>query len=128
MCEHQSDALNVLDLSGRVKDMAGRLRANREKQRHEAARLKVIQDMSQEELASILRRLEDQVDAQRQTCVQTHLEALRAKSTLCKAERVADQADLQYQSAHTTLYMLEGSVMLLAKASLMSLEGAATTT
>src|SRR5881628_823870 len=69
--------------------------------------------MSQEELASILRRLEDQVDAQHRTCIRTHLEALRAKSALCKAERAADQADLQCQSAYTALHLLEGSVRLL---------------
>ena len=82
--------MNALDLSGRIKDMAARVHAGLEEQRHEAAKLKVIQDMSPEELASILRRLEDQVDAQRRTCDRAHLEALRTKSALCKA----DQADL----------------------------------
>ena len=56
------DNLNTLDLSDRIKSMAARLRADREEQRHEAARLKTIRDMSQEELTSILWRLEDQVD------------------------------------------------------------------
>ena len=57
------DDLSALDLSDRVKTMAARLRADREEQRHEAAKLKAIREMSQEELTSILRRLEDQVDA-----------------------------------------------------------------
>src|SRR4051812_15880024 len=57
------DDLNALDLSDRVKSMVARLRADREEQRHEAAKLKAIREMSQAELTSILRRLEDQVDA-----------------------------------------------------------------
>src|SRR5436189_2875567 len=93
--------------------MAARLRADHEEQRHEATKLKAIRDMSQEELASILRRLEDQVDAQRRTCDQTHMEVLRTKCALGKTERAADQADLQCQSAYATLHLLEGSVRLL---------------
>src|SRR5438045_9612784 len=93
--------------------MAGRLRADREEQRHEAAKLKAIREMSQEELASILRQLEDQVDAQRRTCDRTHMDVLRTKCTLGKAERAADQTYLQCQSAFTTLNLLEGSVRLL---------------
>src|SRR5204863_9353723 len=69
--------------------------------------------MSQEELASILRRLEDQVDAQRRTCDRTHMEVLLAKCALGKAERAADQADLQCQSAYATLHLLESSIRLL---------------
>src|SRR3954463_3282152 len=69
--------------------------------------------MSQEELASILRQLEDQVDAQHRTCDQTHMNVLRTKCALGKAERVADQANLQCQSAYATLHLLEGSVRLL---------------
>src|SRR4051812_7399352 len=87
--QRRKDALNAIDLSDRIKDMAARLHSDCEEQHHEAARLKVIQDMSQEELASILRRLEDLVDAQRPTCDRAHLEALRAKSALYKAERAA---------------------------------------
>src|SRR4051812_14125896 len=107
------DDLSALDLSDRVKSMAARLRADREEQRHEAAKLKAIREMSQEELASILRRLEDQVDAQRRTCDRTHMDVLRTKYALGKAERAADQAYLQCQSAFAILYMLEGSVRLL---------------
>src|SRR4051812_36996418 len=54
------DDLSALDLSDRVKSMAARLRGDREEQRHEAAKLKAIREMSQEELAPILRWLEDQ--------------------------------------------------------------------
>src|SRR3954469_14833526 len=81
------DDLSALDLSERVKNMAARLRADQKEQRHEAAKLKAIREMSQEELASILRRLEDQVDAQRRTCDQTHMDVLRTKCVLGKAER-----------------------------------------
>src|SRR4051812_36284062 len=76
--QRKRDDLNALDLSDQIKSAAARLHADREEQRHEAARLKTIQDMSQEELASILRRLEEQVDAQRRTCGRTHMEVLRA--------------------------------------------------
>src|SRR5438045_9575910 len=93
--------------------MAGRLRADREEQRHEAVKLKATREMSQEELASILRRLEDQVDAQRRTCDRTHMDVLRTKYALGKAERAADQEDLQCQGAYATLHLLEGSVRLL---------------
>src|SRR3954467_15361854 len=84
------DDLNALDLSDRVQSMAARLRADREEQRHEAAKLKAIREMSQEEFASILRRLEDQVDAHRRTCDRTHMDVLRTKCALGKAERAAD--------------------------------------
>src|SRR3954469_25129191 len=107
------DDLSALDLSDRVKSMAARLRADREEQSHEAAKLKAVWEMSQEELSSILRRLEDQVDAQRRTCDRTHMDVLRTKCALGKAERAADQADLQCQSAYATLHLLEGSVRLL---------------
>src|SRR5436190_22788024 len=107
------DDLGALDLSDRVKSMTARLHADREEQRHEAAKLKAIREMSQEELASILRRLEDQVDAQRRTCDRTHMNVLRTKCALGKAERAADQANLQCQSAYATLHLLEGSVWLL---------------
>src|SRR5436189_3468119 len=70
------DDLSALDLSDHVKNMAARLRADREEQRHEAAKLKAIREMSQEELASILRWPEDQVDAQRRTCDRTHMDVL----------------------------------------------------
>ena len=53
------DNLNALDLYDRIKSMVARLRADREEQRHEAAKLKAIREMSQEELTSILRWLED---------------------------------------------------------------------
>src|SRR3954470_17984262 len=69
--------------------------------------------MSQEELASNLRWLEDQMDAQRQTCDRTHMDVLRTKYALGKAERAADQAYLQCQSAFATLHLLEGSIKLL---------------
>ena len=46
------DDLSALDLSNRIKSMAARLRADREEQRHEAAKLKAIREMPQEELAS----------------------------------------------------------------------------
>src|SRR5436190_16136293 len=69
--------------------------------------------MSQEELASILRRLEDQVDAQRRTYDRTHMDVLRAKCALGKAERAADQTDLQCQSAYAAFHLLEGSIRLL---------------
>src|SRR3954471_16951241 len=97
----------------RIKNMAARLRADREEQRHEAAKLKAIRDMSREELAFVLRRLEDQVDAQCRTCDWTHMDVLRTKCALGKAERAADQADLQCQSAYAALHLLEGSVRLL---------------
>src|SRR3954470_3189911 len=89
------DDLSALDLSDRVKSMAARLRADREEQHHGAAKLKTIREMSQEELVSILRRLEDQVDAQHRTCDRTHMDVLRTKCALGKAERAADQAYLQ---------------------------------
>src|SRR4051812_5508737 len=107
------DDLSALDSSDRIKSMVARLRADREEQRHEAAKLKAIREMSQEELASILRQLEDQVDAQRRTCDWTHMDVLRTKCALGKAERAADQAYLQCRSAFATLHMLEGSVRLL---------------
>src|SRR3954470_16116346 len=69
--------------------------------------------MSQEELASNLRWLEDQMDAQRQTCDRTHMDVLRTKYALGKAERAADQAYLQCQSAFATLHLLEGSIRTL---------------
>src|SRR3954464_4157838 len=69
--------------------------------------------MSQEELASILRRLEDQVDAQCRTCDRTHMDVLRTKCALGKVERAADQANLQCQSAYATLHLLKGFVRLL---------------
>src|SRR5881628_1762775 len=93
--------------------MAARLRADREEQRHEAAKLKAIRKMSQEELTSILRRLEDQVDAQRRTCDRTHMDVLRTKCALGKAERAADKADPQWQNAYATLPLFEGSVRFL---------------
>src|SRR3954464_1573496 len=107
------DDLSSLDLSDRVKSMVARLRADREEQRHEAAKLMAIREMSQEELASILRWLEDQVDAQRRTCDRTHMDVLRTKCALGKAERAADRAYLYCQSAFATLHLLEGSVRLL---------------
>src|SRR4051812_15853108 len=45
--QRRRDALNALDLSSRIKDMAARLYTNYEEQCHEVARLKVIQVMSQ---------------------------------------------------------------------------------
>src|SRR5438270_11745156 len=80
------DDLSALDLSDRAKSMAARLRANREEQRHEAAKFKAIREMSQEELSSVLWRLEDQVDAQRQTYDWTHMEVLQTKCALGKAK------------------------------------------
>ena len=108
--------------------MAGRLRADREEQRHEAVKLKATREMSQEELASILRRLEDQVDAQRRTCDRSHMDAQRTKCALGKAERAADQAYLQCQSAFATLHLLEGPSGCCVMAFLMSLEEATITT
>ena len=40
------DDLSALDISDRVKSMAARLRADREEQHHEAAKLKAIREMS----------------------------------------------------------------------------------
>src|SRR5436189_5420754 len=42
----------------------------------------------------------------------THMDVMRTKCALGKAERAADQAYLQCQSAFATLHLLEGSVRL----------------
>lgn len=53
------DTLRALDLLGRIRDMAARLRADHEQRRKEAAELRALQAMTDTELASSLQQLEN---------------------------------------------------------------------
>src|SRR3954462_668880 len=126
LCDLQKrrDALNALDLSGRIKETAAKLRFNREEQLHEVVKLRAINTTSEVQLTSSLQHIQGHIGAQRQTCQRLQLEAFRAKSALGKAELYSEQEDFRYHCAFTTLRRLEASERALREDPLLAVREA----
>lgn len=107
--QRRKDPLNSLELSGRIKEIAAKLRANREELLCEMMRLKAIHTTSEVKLASSLQHQGGRIEAQCQICKRLHFEVLRAKSALGKAELYSEQANFHYHCSFTTLRRLEAS-------------------
>lgn len=66
--QSRRDALNSLDLSGRIKDMILSLYVDHARQHYEAAKVRALQVMTETELASSLQQLENLIMRKRQIC------------------------------------------------------------
>lgn len=90
-----------------ARKMAARLRRDREEQRFQATRMRVIESLTQADIAAPLRALEDQIGIQRMKCKRLQRAAWHAGYAFDQAGRGLEEADRECQSAFAALHLLE---------------------